>query len=370
MGNRYILQLTYTIAITMKNNVIEQFLSQYSKEGTKKAYNTQLKNYFRIIKADPNTYFSNGRNYKNDFDKFWEVYKERPPFTRDVAIASVKMLFEDNIDSTTYHKQFPLNYWRKLRKRAEGNKALTQDKIPTPEELKEILYYSNIQGKALFLVLATSGMRVNEALHITLDDIHLNERPGRIDIPGNITKNGNPRTVFITDEAKNSLKAFLKKRESYYFSKACDKNKKKTIDDRVFPFHYQTAWLMWQTLIKHAEKNKRDRATKRYKYHIHVLRKYFRSRMGNKNGIGVDMTEFLMGHEGYLTRQYRHYTVEELGKEYLKGADRLLVFETPADTSDIREALERKDREIAELKADMEKLMRHIYMESIDKKKD
>jgi len=253
-------------------------------------------------------------------------------------------------------KQFPPNYWRKLRKRAKGSRALTQDKVPTPEELKEILHYSNIQGKALFLVLATSGMRVNEGLHITLNDLYLNEKPARIEIPGFITKDGNPRNTFITDEAKDALNAFLKKRETYYFSKACNKDMKKTIDDRVFPFHYQTAWLMWQTIIKHAEKNKRDRATNRYKFHIHVLRKFFRSRMGNKNGIGVDMAEFLMGHEGYLTKEYRHYTVEELGKEYLKGTDRLLIFETPADTTDLHERLDEKDKEVKDLKQEIDRV--------------
>jgi len=43
----------------------------------------------------------------------------------------------------------------------------------------------------------------------------------------------------------------------------------------------------------------KDKTTNRHKLHPHVLRKFFRTRMGTV--IKVDIVEALMGHEGYLT---------------------------------------------------------------------
>jgi len=40
----------------------------------------------------------------------------------------------------------------------------------------------------------------------------------------------------------------------------------------------------------------------------------------------VDVTEALMGHEGYLTEVYRRYSAEDLAKFYLQGEPALSVF--------------------------------------------
>lgn len=353
-----------------KSNVIESFLSLYSSKNTIDAYRTQLTTYFKIINADPDSYFNNGRDYKQDINDWWKIYSKNPPYTRTLACGALKMLFEEKLDKKIYYDQFEPLFWKKLKGRVKGKKALTQDKVPTPEELKEILQHSpNVQSKALFLVLATSGMRIMEALQITLDNIHIDENPVRIEIPVTITKNGNPRTTFMSNEARDTLKAFLKVRTKYIDNavKVTKNSVKRKNDNRIFPFTYQNAWVMWQTSIKNSEYNQRDTSTRqrRYKYHIYVLRKFFRSRL--PNAIGVDITEFLMGHEGYLTKEYRNYPMEELAKEYLKGMGRLLIFETPADTSDIREALDERTKQMTIMQKTMEEMKAQILELRLEK---
>ncbi len=349
----------------MKKDLIEEFINQFSSINTKKSYRQHINKYFKTLNIDPGKYISNGRNYKKDIENYWKTIVDSPPKTRSLRITAIKMFLEEYLEEKVYMEQLPPKFWRKQSRRVKGTQAVTRDKVPKPGELKEILQHANIQGKALFLLLATSGMRVNEALNLTLNDIELDKTPAQINIPGNITKSGDKRTTFMTSEAKDALKAFLKIREKYrssavnrsHFGKDEEKD-----DLRMFPFGYQNAWEMWRRLIKKSGYSKRDKTTDRYEYHIHALRKFFRSRMGNKNGIGVDMTEFLMGHEGYLTKEYRDYPEEELALEYVKGVERLLIFETPADTSDIREQLAEKDEQIRQLERDMDKMNQTMLM--------
>ncbi|MCJ7631175.1 hypothetical protein MUP77_02060 [Candidatus Bathyarchaeota archaeon] len=72
-----------------------------------------------------------------------------------------------------------------------------------------------------------------------------------------------------------------------------------------------------------AQFNHKDSSTNRLTVHPHVLRKFFRTRLGAV--IPTDVVEFLMGHEGYLTKEYRKYEVEELAQFYKKGESALTV---------------------------------------------
>ena len=92
----------------------------------------------------------------------------------------------------------------------------------------------------------------------------------------------------------------------------------------MFPFEGSTAHYIWNTAIKKAGFGKRDKSTNRHKVHPHVLRKYFRTKLGAV--IPVDVVEALMGHEGYLTEVYRKYSPDELGEFYTQGEHTLTVF--------------------------------------------
>ena len=70
------------------------------------------------------------------------------------------------------------------------------DKVPSNAELRRILTYMPIQGKALFLMLESSGMRIGEALQLKLGDVDLESDPVMVEIRGDYTKSGNPRRAF------------------------------------------------------------------------------------------------------------------------------------------------------------------------------
>ena len=126
------------------------------------------------------------------------------------------------------------------------------------ETLRSILQHMDIKGKALVLTLASSGIRIGEALQLRLEDVNLETDPAEIVIRGEYTKTGEQRFVFISREAKQALKEWLKVRDSYLES-AKNRNKglvkagiarEKLIDDRLFPFSDQTVSQLWENALR------------------------------------------------------------------------------------------------------------------------
>lgn len=82
--------------------------------------------------------------------------------------------------------ELPARFWRRLKGRRKGSRALMLDKVPSNATLRRILSHMDVKGRALFLVLASSGMRIGEALKLKLGDLDLNGEPAKIYIRGEI----------------------------------------------------------------------------------------------------------------------------------------------------------------------------------------
>ena len=63
--------------------------------------------------------------------------------------------------------------------------------------------------KTYVMLLAATGMRAVEALHIRVKDIDLESKHAKISVRGENTKTKMDRTVFLTEESKNQLKSWL-----------------------------------------------------------------------------------------------------------------------------------------------------------------
>jgi len=341
-----------------EKDVIESFLQMYSSKNSIHVYKTALKRYFKALNVDPNKYFKEKRDYEADMKNFFIQIKDSPPKTIKTYLSAVKsFLAENEVDISE-------KFWRNLKNKINGSRALTMDRIPSNEELKSILTHMDAKGKALFLMLASSGMRIGEALQLKLNDIDLESEPAKVNISGKYTKTGNPRIAFISTEAKEVIKEWFKVRDDYIKAAAgkSHKYKKSVEDNRIFPFLNNTAWCMWKNAVKKAGLDETDKTTNRSKLHPHVLRKYFRTKMGAV--IPVDIVEALMGHEGYLTEVYRRYSQEQLAEFYLKGEDSLTVFKDHNGLSKLRKEIEQRNetydeiinRQAAEIKKLREKL--------------
>jgi len=104
---------------------------------------------------------------------------------------------------------------------------------------------------------------------------------------------------------------------------------------------------MWNNSLRKAGFMSRDKQTNHRRMHPHVLRKFFRTKLGSV--IPVDVVEALMGHEGYLTEVYRRYTEEDLAQFYKQGEHALLIFAEAAEVGRLRQEIEDRNRQLQTL---------------------
>ena len=226
-------------------------------------------------------YFSQKRDYEDDVVLYFSSIKDWAPLSVGVSMSIVKtFLMENDIE-------FTQRFWKSLLRKKKGNRALTQDRVPSLEELRGILSQLPLNGRALFLTLASSGMRIGETLQLKIRDFDFTKDPTHIHIRGDYTKTGNPRLAFISSEATECVREWLKVRSAW-------QNKYNLNDTgQVFPFK-KSAPLMFNRALSRTGLLEKDESTGRYTIHPHVLRKFFRTRLATE--MQVDIIEALMGH--------------------------------------------------------------------------
>lgn len=81
------------------------------------------------------------------------------------------------------------------------------DRAPTIEELRQILSGGKLRTKAFILVLASSGMRLGEAIELKVKDLDLNSKPVKVSLSSKVaSKTGESRITCISDEAAEYLR--------------------------------------------------------------------------------------------------------------------------------------------------------------------
>lgn len=320
---------------------IDDFLSLYSKPGTIKSYKRALRRYMEhIYQAAPKTqdeynalsvrYLSEDRDPRIDLRSFAASLSTFAPKTAALYFYTAMLwLSENEID-------LPQRDIRRISSRLPKGGAQTRDDPISHEFLREIFPHLPIQGRALVLVLASSGLRISECLGLTLADIDLSSSPCRIAIPGRIAKNGSPRVTFISGEARVELEQWLQVRDKYLVSSqqrnaglvAAGLSRPRPLDDpHVFPFSVRTAQEMWANSLSAAGHLTRDPDTGRLTRSYHGLRKFYLSQ--SKLVIPAEIPEMLAGHSRYLSDAYRRYSDQDLADYYRKAEAQLTILAPP-----------------------------------------
>lgn len=349
----------------MKNDMIENFLDKrlITSHNTRQNYRTHIKNYFQLIGEDMNTYFSNGHDmekYENDLNKVYMVHekKGKPYLSRRAYFSCIKQFMIANNKNLA-----GLDFWNILKARTKGAEPESDECILNKQDIKEILSHGNTLSRAMFLTLTSSGRRIGEILAITPNDINFTVRPTTISIKKGLvgkeitqtTKTKQRTITFISDEAKESLQAWMKERDTY-LQHAMNKSnfhKKNPNDDRVFPMGYDNALYIWKKLIqREGIDNKfkgKDPKTRRDLCHPHILRKFHHSYLGDST-----LADYLEGHSTMMTRAYQKKKQEDLAQDYLNLMHNVTIFE---NTSKTIEELRKNDKDKDELIKSMQQEM-------------
>lgn len=318
-----------------KADVIEEFISYQRSDTTKKVYRSHLKKFFEFLNLDPNTYFDSDREFWQDLRDYAETLKDRPPTSQKSIVATIKSFFVDNdVQLKPKHNKIINNI-------RVGSQPITEDLAPTNAQIKQILQHADVKYKALFLFNFTSGMRIEETLSLTFNDVDIENRD--VLVPDYKTKTNRKHYTCFSPEAQDTLKDWLKVRDKFLVTKlkkskyarrelekkgikaesyvACERHdgtpmlkwryyKESTeltkedivkLEPRIFPFSKSNARTAWNGFLEKAGEPLNSKTSdqrlgnQRYLYHIHTLRKAFKIRLKD-SGLARDDIEMLLNH--------------------------------------------------------------------------
>lgn len=342
---------------------IEDFLSQYSNENTRRLYRSTLRGYFTLFypelpKNDTDTldkelvpisiqYMQQDKDFRKDLMRFRKHIDDLAPKTIAAKLAIIIRYFEDN------HIKFNKNFIRNLKGRG-ATEAISKEHVPDKSEIARIIEYMPIQAKVLTIILASSGMRIGEAMKLRLRDLDLDQEPARINLRADYTKTKKSRLVFISTEAKELLLEWLDYRPSFI-----EKNTEylsdellETYADRVFPFTGSNFRKHWGNALKKAGLFEKDSKTSRMTIRPHTLRKFFRTYGRWKT---PDVAEALMGHTSGLTAIYARFDQAEdiLREGYLEAEPNLSISQNTQTIIELKEKVDTQSEDIQRLVTDL-----------------
>ena len=140
---------------------VSHFLRQYESKSTKQNYKTGLKTFFGVIYPESKgedldilseRYLAEDRDHRNDVMDFKDSLKDKAPRTISSRLNSIRCFLDEN------GIEFPKRFFKNLN--GKVTEAISEEKIPSNEELKRVIEYLPMQGKALSLVLSLSLIHI------------------------------------------------------------------------------------------------------------------------------------------------------------------------------------------------------------------
>ncbi len=307
----------------------------FPKKSTRRRYEDCAKKFLQIISPEEGAesreginqsfsrlvegYSKGERDFESDLKEFIRGMQKGglSPKTENLCAGVLKRFMEEG-----YGMKIEDGGWRRIRRRwMRKAKPVTRDKSPSREELRRILTHVGAKGRSLFLFLLSSGVRIGGALQLTIDDLFLDSDPPEAHIRGEYTKTGVGRVVYCSYEARDAIKEWLRVKGK--LGKKTRKGGARTYGGRkIWPMERRNAGEMWRNALKKAGLDQKDPTTKIRIFHLHTLRKFFRSKLQADR----DIVEVLMGHEGYLDGAYRRIPEEELATAYKNAMNSVTIF--------------------------------------------
>lgn len=264
----------------------------------------------------------NERNFTIDYRGYirWLRAEKYANLTIKAYAHKVKRFFDDQDPRCKIDKK----NWKQIQRTIlpRTKRGATQDEILTREQLKEVFRYATPHGKALAFFLLSTGARIGESCKLKMGDLHLHDDPPWVHIKEEYTKDEvGGRIMWFSYETREAIINWHKIRETYKKKGAGNGE----LFDKEFVFNYDKRAFtkVWNNFLRIADKNergkdeppvlaRRDTSTKKnvHVYHVHTLRKRFRTNMGlegsyeDKAGIPDMIVHGWMGHSAYLSQSY------------------------------------------------------------------
>jgi len=207
-----------------------------------------------------------------------------------------------------------INITKKINiKNVSKRPTLTEERVPTQEELRKIFISGDLRGKLTCSLIAHSGLRMGVLGNYTGDDglvlgdlldvkveddkIEFKKIPLRIGVRSELSKNKNSYFTFLSSEGCEYLKGYLEMR----LRKGEDLNKNSPV---ITPKHAKKKFIR-STNISDIIRNCIRKAG--FAWRPYVLRSYFDTQLmlaESKGKVLRDYRQFFMGHSGDIEHTY------------------------------------------------------------------
>ncbi len=349
----------------LKGEEIDIFRAAIKSPVTRDVYERRLINFLNNLKTTPDEFLSLARNDPSAAERKIIAFAfelknksqrgEIAAGTVHNCVKCVRLLLEMN--------DIYLN-WKKISRILPKVRRYALDRIPTTEEIRDILDAADIRGKALTLVLISSGIReggieslkVGHYSPVKKDNALL---AGRLVVYAGESEQ---YVAFISLEACNALEKYLQFRrehgedvrnDSPLFREAfdpiiaaaaptsspyCNNNKNQKIDNMTAHAIRQYYNRLLRSIGIRKERKRR------HEFSVHSFRKYFKTKaeIGGMKPINV---EILMGHSTGISDSYYKPSENELLADYLRVTDLLTV----SDENQLRIEVSRLKAESADM---------------------
>jgi integrase len=330
---------------------IKRFLNSQRTGGTRGKYDYFVEKYFKFINENPDNYLVDDyeflevnekkkyhRKYRNDLHDFKaelnnelnKYGRENKPSSNRTTLSCLHSLFTFNeIDLS-------INFWKQLNnyKNTRASKIAPLDH----DKLKQILDHTDIQGKCIFLIQATSGSRISSVLELKFEDIDLDHEFPRITFYYKSVKNRITKTKRVSPECKRFLQSYFKlhnfKEGDYIFLSPRDPNKHMT---------RQNANYKWDCALKKAKLYEKDKNTGRATITTQRLKAFFKTNF--KQSDDNKLRDYFAEH-GDLDERYINMTEKQLDELYSKSVGELLIYERSYDTDTRVKELQKENTEL------------------------
>jgi integrase len=244
--------------------------------------------------------------------------------------------------------------WKKISRILPEVRRYALDRVPTPEEIREILDASDIRGRPLTLVLVSSGIREGAMETLQVGDYTPIRNNGQIVAGRLVVYAGQPEQyiALITYEACVSLDRYLEFRKknneiitntSPLFRDTFDPIVSCDDKEKIVCSMTAHAIRQYYNRLLHSIGIRRDKK-RRHEFSVHGFRKYFKTR-AEQSGMKHINVEILMGHSVGISDCYYRPTETEIVQDYLKAVDALTI----SEEKQLRHEVERLKVENAEI---------------------
>ena len=323
---------------SLQGEIVEIFKAAIKSPVTRDVYERRLLNFLRYFKMTPEQFLTMAKNSPITAEKkiigFAFELKARyekgeiAAGTVHNCVKCVRLLLEMN--------DILLN-WKKISRILPKVRRYALDRIPTTEEIREILDASDIRGKALTLVFVSSGIREGAIETLNIGDYAPIKKDGQT-VAGRLVVYGGDSeqyVAFITFEACLALEKYLEFRKEHGESITNASPLFRDAFDPVATILYdKTERRIVKGMTAHSIRQYYNRLLRsigirverkrRHEFSVHGFRKYFKTR-AEQSGMKPINIEMLMGHSVGISNSYYKPTENELLQDYLKSEDALTI---------------------------------------------